>query len=484
VGHVREILTADAVVRALRERGVEVTLNYIADSYDPLRRVYPFLDPSYEEHVGRPLSQVPCTCGGHASYADHFLEPFLEAVGQLGVELTLLPAHRMYEEGCYAETIFEALEAMERIAAILREETGKETAPEWSPFFPLCPGCGRLNQTRVTGWDREGGSIAYACECGSSGEVPAAGGGKLTWRVDWPARWKITGCTFEPFGKDHATAGGSYDTGHRIAEEVFGYPTPGFVTYEWISLRGRGDMSSSKGNVLTVEQGLEVMPPEALRFLLMDRSPNRRIEFDMGQALFTLLSEYDRRAANDPADRALALSHVTGLTRCPVPFQHLATVVQVTDAALGTRETTEAEWDKEFLAILERSGYRPGGSEEREVILRRARNAARWVELYAPETVRFEVQQSLPAVVRGLREPVRRALRLLAGLLGEEGLDAEAIHKRVHEVKEREGIGAKDLFRAIYLALLGTEQGPRAGHLIAALGTDWVRRRLLDAAEA
>ena len=35
--------------------------------------------------------------------------------------------------------------------------------------------------------------------------------------VDWPARWAMLGVSVEPFGKDHATRGGSYDTGARIA---------------------------------------------------------------------------------------------------------------------------------------------------------------------------------------------------------------------------------------------------------------------------
>ncbi len=50
-----------------------------------------------------------------------------------------------------------------------------------------------------------------------------AGGGKLTWRVDWPARWAVLGVTVEPLGKDHASRGGSYDTGKRIVREIYGH---------------------------------------------------------------------------------------------------------------------------------------------------------------------------------------------------------------------------------------------------------------------
>ena len=101
VGHSREILTADAVHRVLRERGAASHAHYIGDTFDPLRRVYPFLDESFQEHVGKPLSVVPCPCGGHDSYADHFLAPFLEGVAALGVDLEVIKAHELYARGDY-----------------------------------------------------------------------------------------------------------------------------------------------------------------------------------------------------------------------------------------------------------------------------------------------------------------------------------------------------------------------------------------------
>ena len=48
----------------------------------------------------------------------------------------------------------------------------------------------------------------------------------MPWRLDWPSKWKILGVTFEAFGKDHATKGGSYDTGKRIVKDILGYDVP------------------------------------------------------------------------------------------------------------------------------------------------------------------------------------------------------------------------------------------------------------------
>ncbi|MEM0492910.1 MAG: lysine--tRNA ligase, partial [Candidatus Thermoplasmatota archaeon] len=55
IGNMREILTTDAVYRCLLEKGGEADFIYVADDYDPLRRVYPYLPKSYEEHVGKPI---------------------------------------------------------------------------------------------------------------------------------------------------------------------------------------------------------------------------------------------------------------------------------------------------------------------------------------------------------------------------------------------------------------------------------------------
>ena len=91
IGNLREVLTADAIYRALLDRGARPRFNYVCDNFDPLRRVYPFLDPQvYASLVGRPLSEIPCPDGRHASYGDHFLEPFLDSLR------TLHPGEKIY----------------------------------------------------------------------------------------------------------------------------------------------------------------------------------------------------------------------------------------------------------------------------------------------------------------------------------------------------------------------------------------------------
>ncbi|MCU0254409.1 MAG: lysine--tRNA ligase [Acidobacteria bacterium] len=472
VGHLREILTGDAVARALRDRKAPARLVFVVDDVDPLRKVHRLLDEAvFAPRLGQPLFRIPAP-EGEGSYADYYLRPFLAALGKLHVDCEVVRAHQLYASGAMEDVVFTALERQAQIAAILQEVTGKEEVQgHWSPWNPLCASCGRIDKGRVLGFDRSRGTIRSRCEaCGEESEQPAAGGGKLTWRVDWPARWKAMGVTVEPFGKDHASRGGSYDTGERIAREVFGIEPPHPIVYEWIALKGQGDMSSSKGNVLAADELLHVAPPEVLRYVVLKNRPQRAIQFDPGAAFLRLVDEVDDASAAGVDSRALELSRARGFTPIGVPFHHLVLVAQI------------ARFDLDrTLALLERGGYR---SLDREAVAARMAMARYWLDRFAPEEARVEVPEGLPAAVAALDAAQRAFLGRLAEALPTLG-SAEAIQDAIRDLANQEGgPGAKRGFEAVYAALIGRARGPRAGSFIEILGIDKVAERFRRAATA
>ncbi|MCZ7361331.1 MAG: lysine--tRNA ligase [Candidatus Methanoperedens sp.] len=464
IGNMREVVTADAIFKALRDKGADVRLIYIADTYDPLRKVYPFLSKEYENHVGKPLSGIPCPCGSHGSYAEHFLIPFIEALHMLGIRPEVYRADELYKEGKYVEAIKKALLSRDAIARILIEVSGRELEPDWSPFNPICSECGRLNSTKVTGFDMEKETVDYVCKCGKEGTVSMKGGGKLTWRVDWPARWPIFGTTVEPFGKDHATAGGSYDTGKRISREIYDYEPPYPIVYEWIMLKGKGAMHSSTGLAISINEMLDIVPPEVLRYLIIRQRPEKHIEFDPGLALLNLVDEYDGIEGDK---RAYQLSQTEGIKPTDVPFRHMVTAVQIAQ-------------DRGFdylLTVLERSGY---DTSDKAAIGQRANNARNWLEKYAPSFVKFKVQEMLPPQVKSFTKQQKKALEILAEEL-ELGMTGQEIHDNMYRVAQDAGLDGKKVFETVYLALLGLKSGPRAGHFLASLDKDFVVRRFKEA---
>ena len=482
VGNMREVLTTDAVTRAVVDAGGEAELIYIGDTFDPLRKVYPFLPDSYEEHVGRPLSEISCPCGGHDSYAQHFLQPFLTSLEELGIKPTVYLAHELYGQGRYNEAIHTALDHADDIRQILNSIAGRDLPEGWMPFTVRCPACGRLaGEVTTHDWPH----ISYQCaSCDDTGNVNAKDGsiGKLPWRVDWPARWQMFDVTFEAFGKDHAAAGGSWDTGQAIVRDVFRHAPPMPLVYEFIHLKGKGAMHGSTGTAIAAEDMLQLTPPEVLRFLLMKTEPSRHIEFDAGYGLLDLVDEYDRyeRAYYDMEDvelkegeRIYELSQPSGTPPddmpVQVPYRHLVTVAQIADSFEG------------MLAILRRNNEIDKlSSHGREKLRERWDRVRYWLDNYAPEAVQFEVQRSLPDVE--LSENQQRFLTTLSHKMDDMAWDAEVIHQAVYDAAEHHGLSAGKAFQALYLVLLGQKKGPRAGYFIHSLGREFMLQRLHEAA--
>ncbi len=466
IGNMREVVTADAIYRVLKDKDADVRLIYIADTYDPLRKVYPFLSKEYEAHVGKPLSEIPCPCGSHKSYAEHFLLPFIEALHTLGIKPLVYRADELYKQGKYVDAVKKALTNRNAIAKILSEVSGRELESGWSPFNPICNECGRLTATKVTGFDIEKETVDYVCKCGKSCAVSMKGGGKLTWRVDWPARWPIFGTTVEPFGKDHATAGGSYDTGKRISREIYNYEPPYPIVYEWIMLKGKGAMHSSTGLAISINEMLEIVPPEVLRYLIIRQKPEKHIEFEPGLALLNLIDEYDRVEGDK---RAYQLSQTEASKPTDIPFRHMVTAVQIAD-------------DRGFdylLTVLGRTDY---DTSDVAAIRQRANNARNWLVKYAPTFVKFKVQEALPPQVKSFTKEEKLALAILADEL-ERGMSGQEIHDNMYKVAEAAGLDGKKIFETVYLALLGIKSGPRAGHFLASLERDFVVKRFKEVSE-
>jgi lysyl-tRNA synthetase class 1 len=483
IGNMREILTTDAVYRCLVEKGGDAEFIYICDDYDPLRKVYPFLDSSYEQYVGKPLSEIPCPCGRHESYADHYLTSFLGSLHQIGVNPHVYRASEMYTKGEYNESIQMALENTKKIRSILEMLSGRKLPKDWLPFNVKCERCGRLSTTHPALYEYP--MVEYTCECGHSGEVDIrkGGQGKLPWRVDWPARWKMLGVTFEPCGKDHATVGGTRETGAKISEEIYHYPPPGLLVYEFILLKGMGAMHSSKGTAVSGEEMLQMTPPEVLRFIIMRNQPNRHIVFDSGLGLLTLVDEYDKEEevyfgkeeelkGMKEFKKIYELSqpyHIPKTMPLHLPYRHLVTVVQI------------AKTWSEVQEILTRTGQLPEKlkKEDEDHLRERADHVRFWLANFAPDDVKFEIQDTPPNVT--LTTDQRTVLVAFKDKIPRLSWDPEKIHSTIYEISEEHNIPIKTAFQAIYKILLGQEKGPRAGYFLSNLPKEFVLTRVTEA---
>ena len=477
IGHLREILSAEMIHRACIDAGLDSKYIFIVDSMDPLRRVYDFLSPEYEEYIGQPLAYIPAPDSegrprGAGTYAEHFLGPFLEALGEIGVRPEVVMNHETYESGEFAEYIDLAISKKEEIRAIIQEISGRELSGDWFPYNPMGSD-GSMDGVTVTGYEKP--FVHWTDSNGKEGKSDIRKAeGKMPWRIDWAARWAIHGITCEPAGKDHGSAGGSYDTGIPICKLLGGDP-PDKIVYEWIQLKGMGPMSSSTGLTIGPMEALSLVPPEILRFVIARSKINRHIEFDTGGALFRTADEYERLVSRPSQEEegmtkrqlvaaqtqqgAIRLSQVeSGSDPIDsvggVSFRHLSMLAQI-------KSSDEDVWES-----LNRSGHIQG--EPGESLMVRLSRMRTWIDgPHFPEDAKIEIKMELGDEARErLDSESKQFLSALSPLLSECEWADEQINEAIASACESSGIERRKGYSTIYWALIGRSHGPKASSLL------------------
>jgi len=479
IGHFREALTADAIAWGLRAKGRDARHMHVVDNFDPLRRRYSFLPEAYEQYVGWPICLVPDPWGCHASYVVHFTEEFKSAASAMGISMDVVYSYEdQYKTGKMVPYIEQALANIPAIKAIFKEISHRDPPQGWAPI-QIVSDSKSLNEWRYVKHDTSSKTLTYRRADGTEGDVSYADGRvKLNWRLDWPARWALHNVRVEPFGKEHGTKGGSYDTGARFVKEIFRAEPPLPLTYDTINLLGDNKkMSSSLGNLVTPAQALEVMPPEILRYFVLKSLPKRILYFDSGLGLYNLVDEFSKLEdevvrGNHPEFEeayrvATAINGERTITR--IAFSHLVAVYQ---AARGDLEAARE--------ILERTGY--AGEVERDwpVITRELGFVANWLEKYAPASVKFKVREAMPEVE--LSDEQRAFLAHLAGTIeAEKDLNGQGMHDAIYAAAQLAGVKPGQAFVALYRVVLGQDSGPKAGWFLASLDLKWLVKRLREA---
>ena len=129
LGNLREFLTPHFVAEELRRRGVAVRHLHSWDDFDRFRKVPAGVDPSWAEHIGRPLSAVPDPWECHDSWAEHFKAPLRAALVELGVEMVEVSQTEQYLAGSYTEQVLHAIRHRDVIEEVLAKHRTKKAEP-------------------------------------------------------------------------------------------------------------------------------------------------------------------------------------------------------------------------------------------------------------------------------------------------------------------------------------------------------------------
>jgi len=495
LGNMNEIVRGYFVAEVLRERGYEVRQVFTSDDRDPLRglpRKLADLDGTVVDlgdvnagalgqNLGAPYTAIPDPFGCCDSYGAHFSNLIKSSADLLGVDVEMVSNTEAYESGDFEAVTRFLLEHVEEARDVLAEYQDK-VDEDYVPFNPICEECGKVTET-VTGFDTEAGTVDYVCTdmdagdqtiegCGHEGTATLREG-KLPWRFEWPAQWRVLGVDFEPFGKDHAE--GSWPSGADIARNVLGDEPPVPMAYEWFTLDGE-PFSSSAGHVVLVQDVLELLEPEVVRFFF-SKDPRRARDFAV-EHLDQLVDEFDRmervyfdevEADEDERERAERVYPIlvdeVDPDRVRIPYTFAAVLGMTDDPDL--REE-----------IARREGHIPEDADEATVAdaLSRVELAREWARRTDNEFNYDLKRQAIPD--HDFDDATEAALDDLADFLEAEDPDGEALQGEVYESAKRHDVDIGAFFSAGYRLFFDESQGPKLGPFLAKLDRQFVLDRL------
>lgn len=473
IGSLGDALRNLAVAMGVKVQGYDAELIAFSDDKDGLRKVPAGLPEEMEKWLGYPVSSIPDDFGDcHDSFGAHMSSLLRDALDTCGAEYHFMSGTKVYEEGILNNEIVAIMDNATKVGEIIKDALGQEKYTDTLPYFAVCESCGRIYTTNAYEYVPQERKVLYRCEgmelrgkwldgCGYEGEqYVTAGKGKLSWKVEFAARWKALDVRFEAYGKDIAD---SVRVNDRICREVLGYEPPMHAQYEMFLDRGGRKISKSEGNVFTPQVWYRYASPQSLNLLIFKRFVGTKSgsvediqshadELDDIEDIY-----FGKRKFKDFMEEAKlkGLYEYCWMMKPPeepevhVPFNLMINLARVTP------KDSEEAFIREKLEVY---GYLKEGDKG---IDRRLRYALNWVEDFGKlELKKVELTKDEVKVVKGLIEALKSAE------------SEEAYQSAVFDVARTHKVKPRNLFQILYTILLGRSQGPRFGPYVAAIGKD------------
>lgn len=480
IGNLGDAARSFAVTLALREQGYNSKLVAFSDDKDGLRKVPDGLPQSLEEHLGRPVTDIPDPYGCHQSYGEHMTLLLLEALDEIGIEYEFMSGTKAYDEGLFNEEIKKVLLKAKRIGKIVEEEIGQEKFLKAIPYFTVCENCGRIYTTKVYDFLPEEKKVLYACEgmevkgrwlegCGHKGDLDyRKGKGKLSWKGEFAVRWKALDIRFEAYGKDIAD---SVRVNDRICREIFKWEPPAHAQYELFLDKSGKMLSKSTGVIFTPQTWYKHGSPQSLMLLMLKRFVGTRTldVTDIPSYMNELDYLEDIYFGLKTVENKKELAKLQGLyAYCWVLKPPSEPTVHVPYNLLTFLAKMAPEGRREEFVIEKLRSYQYLGKDEAidERLKKRIEYAFNWIENF----------EEIKETAVNLTAEERKAIRDLIEIFKFED-KAENLQNAVFEKAKKHGIKPSKLFKKLYIILIGIPRGPRMGSYIVAVG----RQQVIDA---
>jgi lysyl-tRNA synthetase class 1 len=465
IGTFGEVARTSMVINAFRlltEDKVKVRLLCFSDDMDGMRKI-PDNVPNkdmLEEHLGKPLTQVPDPFGDeHPSFGEHNNARLCAFLDQFGFTYEFASSTEYYKSGKFDELLLRCAEKYDEIMGAMLPTLGEERRATYSPFLPISPTTGRVLYVPMKSVDAKAGTVTFDDEDGSEVTLPITGGHvKLQWKPDFSMRWAALDVDFEMYGKDHQNNSNLYDKMCRI----MGGRAPEHFIYE-LFLDDKGEkISKSKGNGITMEQWLSYASPESLSLFMFTKPKTaKRLFFDVipkqVDEYFQHLSGYHK--AEDAKTRLNSPAwHIHGGNPpeidMPISFSMLLNLVSAANAS-----DKETLWG--FISQYDASATPQNNLKLDELV----GYAISYFEDFVKPNKNFRAPTDQE---RGAMDDLAKRLARMS-----PDADAEALQTEVFAVGKEHGFeNLREWFQALYQVLLGQDQGPRFGSFTALYGKD------------
>lgn len=475
VGKLREPITVYFVDEALKSKKKLTNFYCYFDDFDRFRKVPSNVPKSWKKYIGMPLCWVPDPWKCHNSYAAHFTEPFLKEMRKLGIKPRYISEAKQYLRLKYKDEIKTALNQRAKLREILDRFREHPLKDDWWPAKVYCETC-KKDDTEIVDYDNNY-TVTYICNCNKKErrlDFSKRGWIKLLWRVETPMKWKFYDTVFEPWGKDHFTTGGTFDTGKEMIKDIWPYEAPELIAYNWVRLKGEGvKMSSSTGNVITPTELMEIYLVEIVKFLYAGTKPNKEFTLPLDYDFLKMYEDFyfaervyygkERVSKRDKQHwrRVYTMCTKPGETMPVQPA--IRTCIEFNNIFQNPR--TAAERYAKFMKVKK--------TRRLEQIMVCVSN---WLDKYADDKYKFEIQTKPKTA--GLKANEKRALRELAKVLGKK-MTEKQLFNEFYSIAEKNNLKAGQFFKACYKVIVNRERGPRLAPFILAVGQERIKK-LLD----
>ncbi|MFH1827450.1 MAG: lysine--tRNA ligase [bacterium] len=474
MGSLRGVVVHDLVYKVLKENNINTKFSYVFDDHDPMDAIPSYLEyKKWEKYAGMQLYKIPSPIKGFKSFAHYYADEYIKVFNSINCHPQIIWGSQLYNSGKMNGVIKIVLDNSEKIRKIYNKAFDKKKPNDWHPYNVVCKKCNKIGTSYVYKWDGnkahyrcEPKAVAWAVGCGNKGSVsPYDGNGKLPWRVDWPAKWMVIGVTIEGAGKDHMSAGGSYEIAEMFCKKILKYPAPYPVAYEFFNLKGK-KMSSSKGLGISAREISEIVPSNILRFIIVRTPIKKAIDFDTDEdTINKVFDDYDicLNAYFDTLEnkvpegkqgevildfaRIIKLSEVKPLPKKRILIPRFRTLVNL----LRNNEDPLVFFEKQKQSNLTQ--------EEKNLLQERVNYAKPYIK-----------QNKSNAIIE-LSSNQLKFLKLLAEKLETLKIkDSVSIQNAIFLILKESDLTSKEAFQGFYKSLIGKESGPKASDLIISIG--------------